>query len=82
MKKNFDPAGQQWVQDLLKSPQARQVQQALNNMDPQTLQRLRAMAQNIDPATLGQAMKNGGGSIPANMSKQDVEQALRDLLKG
>lgn len=82
MNKNFDPAGQQWVQDLLQSPQARQVQQALSQMDPQTLQKLRAMAQNIDPATLGQAMKNSGGSMPANMNRQDVERALRDLLKG
>lgn len=82
MNNHFDPAKQPWMQDLLQSPQAKQVQQALSKMDPQTLQRLRAMAQNIDPAVLSQAMKNGKAATPANMSKQEVEKTIKDLLKG
>ena len=82
MNNHFDPAQQQWMQNLLQSPQAKQVQQALSKMDPQTLQRLRAMAQNIDPAVLTQAMKSGKASAPANMSKQDGEKTIKDLLKG
>lgn len=84
MKKPNDPLeeNRQTVESILGSQQAQQIAGALQKLDPQTLEKLKSMAQSVDKKALASALRGNSQQLQNSLKGSDLMAQLQKMLKG